>query len=65
MNSDKPGCWCLPTTPQLTIGVSVKMFMPGPTGMAHDTTGFMTLPTSTRHMRQLPEEKMGATKGRQ
>jgi hypothetical protein len=37
-----------------TVGVSVRMTMPSPTGMAHEAMGLGARSISTRHMRQLP-----------
>mmetsp|Transcript_27297 Transcript_27297/g.48253 ORF Transcript_27297/g.48253 Transcript_27297/m.48253 type:complete len:351 (+) Transcript_27297:1283-2335(+) len=44
-------------TPSLALwtrGVSVLIFIPGISGMAHEATGLAAFSTSTRHMRQFP-----------
>ena len=35
-------------------GLSVKIFISGITGIAHEATGFGAFSTSTRHIRQFP-----------
>ena len=43
-----------PSRARLTSGVSVRITMPSPAGIAHDAIGLGDLSISTRHMRQLP-----------